>query len=75
MSSSHTAKLKLKIPIPRNPFVALAMKRSAGSHRKSDKSLRRSDKVKTLKSLRDQVSFPEKSKKELNIFFGFFCQL
>jgi hypothetical protein len=29
----------------RNPFVALAMKRKAGSHRKTNKAVRRLDKM------------------------------
>lgn len=72
MSSSRAEKLKLKIPIPRNPFVVLSMKRSAGSHRKSDKSLRRSEKVSTLKSLDNQSKFKVNPKKKLITFLDFF---
>ena len=36
-------KRKPKIPAARNPFVALAMKRKAGSHRKSEKAVRRAE--------------------------------
>lgn len=34
-----------KMPAARNPFVALAVFRKAGSHRKAEKALRRQDKV------------------------------
>ena len=36
--------ITVKIPCARNPYVALAMKRRAGSHRKSNKAVRRSEK-------------------------------
>lgn len=37
--------MKLKITVKqRNPFVALALKRKAGSHRKTNKALRRAQK-------------------------------
>ena len=36
--------MKVKMPGARNPYVALAMKRRAGSHRKSNKAVRRSEK-------------------------------
>ena len=38
-------KRKLKIPAARNPFVALALKRKAGAHRKTGKAIRRAEKV------------------------------
>jgi hypothetical protein len=38
-------KRKRKTLIKRNPFVALAMKRKAGSHRKPNKAIRRSEKT------------------------------
>lgn len=38
-------KPKRKIPAARNPFVALAMKRKAGAHRKTAKATRRAEKV------------------------------
>ena len=38
-------KVSIKIPAARDPFVALAMKRKAGTHRKSNKAARRSEKV------------------------------
>lgn len=38
--------MKRKIIVKqRNPFVALALKRKAGSHRKTNKAVRRLDKV------------------------------
>jgi hypothetical protein len=48
MKTSRT--IKVKIPCVRNPFVALAMKRHAGSHRKSNKAVRRSEKSVALRS-------------------------
>ena len=38
-------KLKRKMPAARNPFVALAIKRKAGAHRKTAKAVRRAEKV------------------------------
>jgi hypothetical protein len=40
-------KRKLKPLATRNPFVVLAMKRKAGSHRKPNKAIRRAEKVNT----------------------------
>lgn len=37
----------LKAPSPRNPFVAVALFKKAGAHRKSEKALRRQEKVHT----------------------------
>ena len=37
-------KVKLKI-VKRNPFVALAIRRKAGSHKKTEKSVRRAQTV------------------------------
>ncbi len=37
--------MKRKPSAPRNPFVAAAMFKKAGTHRKSNKSLRRADKM------------------------------
>ena len=39
---------KKKTPQPRNYLVKLALFRKAGSHRKSNKAVRRSEKVKKL---------------------------
>jgi hypothetical protein len=38
--------MKRKSSAPRNPFVSAAKFRKAGAHKKSNKALRRSDKVK-----------------------------
>ena len=38
-------KRKRKLPAARNPFVALALKRKAGAHRKTAKAMRRAEKV------------------------------
>lgn len=40
-------KRKPKPPATRNPFVVLAMKRKAGTHRKPNKAIRRAEKVNT----------------------------
>lgn len=40
-------KRKPKTPATRNPFVVLAMKRKAGTHRKPNKAIRRAEKVNT----------------------------
>lgn len=37
----------LKSPGPRNPFVAASLFKKAGSHRKTEKSIRRREKVET----------------------------
>ncbi|WP_194966004.1 hypothetical protein [Polaromonas sp. Pch-P] len=43
MTSARKTKLKIKLaaPKPRNPLVAAAVQRKAGSHRKSEASLRK----------------------------------
>jgi hypothetical protein len=56
MSSARKMKLRLAAPKPRNPLVAAAAQRKAGSHRKSKSAERRAEKValkKELKDLRD----------------------
>lgn len=40
MNSARKTKLKLKLHKPRNPLVAPALQRKAGTHRKSHKSER-----------------------------------
>lgn len=45
MNSARKIKLKLKAVKPRNPLVAHAVKRKAGSHRKSRASQRRAEKI------------------------------
>jgi hypothetical protein len=45
MNSARKIKLKLKAPKPRNPLVAAALQRLAGSHRKSQKALRAAEKL------------------------------
>ena len=42
-------KRKPKMAAARNPFVALALMRKAGSHRKPAKAVRRAEKVETLR--------------------------
>jgi hypothetical protein len=56
MSSARKMKLRLTAPKPRNPLVAAAAQRKAGSHRKSTSAQRRAEKMdlkKELKKLRD----------------------
>ncbi len=50
---SSARKIKLKLPRPRNPLVAPATRRKAGSHRKSTAALRRAEKVALKKQLRE----------------------
>jgi hypothetical protein len=45
MNSSRKTKRRNKLHKPRNPLVAPALQRKAGSHRKSGKAVRRADKV------------------------------
>ena len=45
MVSARKIKLKLSAPKPRNPLVAAAAKRKAGSHRKAEKARRRREKM------------------------------
>jgi hypothetical protein len=53
MTSARKAKLRIKLAAtkPRNPLVAAAAKRKAGSHRKSEASLRKKEKVALKKQL------------------------
>ena len=51
MNSARKIKLKLTAPRPRNPLVAPAARRKAGSHRKSQAALRRAEKVALKKQL------------------------
>lgn len=51
MSSARKFKLKLTATKPRNPLVAPALKRKAGSHRKSSAALRRDEKMALKKQL------------------------
>ena len=45
MSSARKFKLKLTASKPRNPLVAPALQRKAGSHRKSQAATRSADKM------------------------------
>ncbi|WP_168173601.1 hypothetical protein [Polaromonas sp. A23] len=53
MSSARKVKIKLKIKAakPRNPLVVHAAQRKAGSHRKSEASLRKKEKLALKKQL------------------------
>jgi hypothetical protein len=52
MSSARKIKLHLPPPKPRNPLVAAAAQRKAGSHRKSKSGERQSQKLALKKELR-----------------------
>lgn len=51
MSAVRKNKLKLPAPRPRNPLVAPALQRKAGSHRKSQAATRRADKMALKKQI------------------------
>jgi hypothetical protein len=53
MSSARKFKLKLTASKPRNPLVAPALQRKAGSHRKPQAALRREEKMALKKQLRE----------------------
>lgn len=53
MSSARKIKLRIAPPKPRNPLVAAAAKRKAGSHRKAGSAQRRAEKVALKKQLKD----------------------
>ena len=51
MSAVRKTKLKLPAPKPRNPLVAPALQRKAGSHRKPTAALRRAEKIALKKKI------------------------
>ncbi len=53
MNSSRKIKLRIAPPKPRNPLVAPAAQRKAGSHRKSRAAQRRAEKMALGKQLKD----------------------
>lgn len=53
MSAVRKTKLKLPAPRPRNPLVAPALQRKAGSHRKPQAATRRADKMALKKQMRE----------------------
>ena len=53
MNSARKIKLRLTQPKPRNPLVAAAAQRKAGSHRKSRSAERQGDKLALKKQLKD----------------------
>jgi hypothetical protein len=55
MSSARKTKIKLKLKAtrPRNPLVAPAAQRKAGSHRKSQAAIRRGEKMALKKQLHE----------------------
>ena len=54
MTSARKMKLKLTAPKPRNPLVAPALQRKAGSHQRSAAALRRAEKM----ALKKQINEP-----------------
>ncbi|GAB2584791.1 hypothetical protein GCM10027034_16420 [Ramlibacter solisilvae] len=52
MNSARRIKLRVAPPKPRNPLVAAAAQRKAGSHRKAEAARRRADKIALQKELR-----------------------
>lgn len=53
MNSARKIKLRLTQPKPRNPLVAAAAQRKAGSHRKSRSAQRQAQKATLKKELKD----------------------
>ena len=53
MNSARKIKLRVTAPKPRNPLVAPAAQRKAGSHRKSRSAERQLDKAQLRKQLKD----------------------
>lgn len=54
MTSARKIKLKLPAPKPRNPLVAPALQRKAGSHRKSAAAERRAEKMALKKQINER---------------------
>ena len=52
MNSARKIKLRVTAPKPRNPLVAAAAQRKAGSHRKSKSAQRQQDKAALKKELK-----------------------
>lgn len=53
MNSARKIKLRVTAPKPRNPLVAAAAQRKAGSHRKSRSAERQADKAQLKKQLKE----------------------
>jgi hypothetical protein len=53
MNSARKIKLRVTAPKPRNPLVAAAAQRKAGSHRKSRAAQRQQDKAQLRRQLKD----------------------
>jgi hypothetical protein len=53
MNSARKIKLRLAQPKPRNPLVAPAAQRKAGSHRKATSAQRRAEKMALKKQLKE----------------------
>jgi hypothetical protein len=52
VNSARKIKLRLASPKPRNPLVAAAAQRKAGSHRQSEPARRRADKIALQRELK-----------------------
>ncbi len=55
MTSPRKIKLKLSQPKPRNPLVAPALQRQAGSHRKTERAQRQQAEQALRKALKEHV--------------------
>jgi hypothetical protein len=53
MNSARKIKLRVTAPKPRNPLVAPAAQRQAGSHRKSKSAQRQSEKLALKRQLKE----------------------
>ena len=53
MNSARKIKLRVTAPKPRNPLVAAAAQRKAGSHRKSNAAERQAGKARLKRQLKD----------------------
>jgi hypothetical protein len=54
MTSARQIKFRIQAPRPRNPLVAAALQRKAGTHQKSAAALRRAEKVALKKMIRER---------------------
>ncbi|MBA3595711.1 MAG: hypothetical protein H0W47_18295 [Polaromonas sp.] len=54
MTATRKTKFKLPAPRQRNPLVAPALQRKAGSHQKSAAALRRADKMALKKQINER---------------------
>lgn len=53
MNSARKIKLRVTAPKPRNPLVAAAAQRKAGSHRKTNSAQRQAEKARLKRQLKE----------------------